>query len=279
MHRVLTGPLRLEKTTVAIADLPEHLHGIKIVQLSDFHYEGWGLSEQLLQEAIATSNLEDPDLVVLTGDYVTQDPAPIRQLVDRLKTLKHRAGIYAVLGNHDIKPPETQVKIIQALTHAGIRVLWNEVAYPFGNGLALVGMADLYSGEFKPAPVLMPIAPKTPRIVLSHNPATAEILRKWRVDLQLSGHTHGGQIVLPIVGPIPTKLKAIRSWVPQLLRPWLPWMQDCYKVYNHWHWCEGFYQVGTNALYVNRGLGTYFPGRFFCPPEVTAIVLESGVSE
>lgn len=263
----------MERVTVAIADLPPHLSGTKIVQLTDFHYEGWGLSEQLLEEAIAASNEADPDLVVLTGDYVTTNPDPIHQLSLRLKHLQNRAGIYAILGNHDLKRPHSKSEIIAALNRAEIRVLWNEVAYPFGSGLALVGMAEIQSGEFKAAPVLMPIDPNIPRIVLSHNPDTAAYLRQWRVDLQMSGHTHGGQIILPQIGPLPARLKGIRRRIPQWLRPWIPYMSNCYRIVDNWHWHQGFHTVGNNQLYVSRGLGTYFPGRFSCPPEVTVITL------
>ena len=79
MHWLLTGPLSVEKLTVAIADLPNSLQGIKLVQLSDFHYDGFRLSEEMLEQAIAATNEAEPDLIVLTGDYVTDDPSPIHQ--------------------------------------------------------------------------------------------------------------------------------------------------------------------------------------------------------
>lgn len=273
MHALFTGSLRVERLKVAIADLPNALEGTKLVQLSDFHYEGWGLSEKLLDEAIAASNDAEPDLVVLTGDYVTLNPDPIHTLVRRFKQLQSRAGIYGVLGNHDIKLRHSKSEIIAALNSIDIPVLWNEVAYPFGSGLALVGMAEIQSGQFNAASALSAIAPNIPRIVLSHNPDTAAYLQQWRVDLQLSGHTHGGQIILPIIGPLPYHLKTIRSLIPPCLRPWIPYMKQCYRVVDRWDWSQGLHQVGNNQLYVNRGLGTYFPGRLFCPPEVTVITL------
>lgn len=276
MHRILTGPLTVENRTIAIADLPASWHGIKLVQLSDFHYDGLRLSEDLLAEAIATSNQLEPDLVVLTGDYVTDDPAPIHQLVLRLKHLQSRAGIYAILGNHDLYYRRSKSEISTALTSVGIRVLWNEIAYPLGSKLALVGLADFWSREFNPAPVLSQIDPKIPRIVLSHNPDSIQNLSAWRVDLQLSGHTHGGQIVLPGMGPVLQwlSLKTFRNTIPTSVRPWLPFLQqDGHKAVHHWEWSEGLHQVGNHQLYINRGLGTYLPGRLFCPPEVTAIQL------
>ncbi len=274
MHWLLTGPLSVEELTVAIADLPVDLQGTRLVQLSDFHYDGLRLSEAMLEQAIAASNEAEPDLVVLTGDYVTDDPSPIHQLVLRLKHLQSRLGVYAILGNHDICYPHSQAEVTKALSSVGIHVLWNQIAYPLGQGLPLVGLADYWSREFKPTPVMSQLGSKTPRIVLSHNPDTAKVLKHWRVDLQLSGHTHGGQIILPGGGPAITLYKTLRRNLPRSIRRWVPFMQkDCAKVVRHWEWAQGFHQVGNNQMYVNRGLGTYLPGRLFCPPEVTVINL------
>lgn len=274
MHKLLTGPLRVEKLTIALCNLPERLEGTKLVQMSDFHYDGFRLSDALLEEAIAASNQQQPDLVLLTGDYVTKDPAPIHSLALRLKQLQSRAGIYAVLGNHDLVYRHSKSEITRAMTRTGIGVLWNEAVYPLGPELALVGLPDFWSREFNPAGVLAQVGAGIPRIVLSHNPDSAQLLRRWRVDLQLSGHTHGGQIVIPGVGPAAGRLKSIRRKIPKPLRRLIPYMSDgCDKVVHHWEWAEGLHQVGANQLYVNRGLGTYLPGRLFCPPEVTAITL------
>jgi uncharacterized protein len=274
MHWLLTGSLSVEKLTVAIADLPPSLVGTKIVQLSDLHYDGVKLSEEMLEQAIAATNEAEPDLIVLTGDYVTDDPTPIHQLVLRLKHLQSRYGIYASLGNHDIHYPHSKAEVTKALTSVDICVLWNEIAYPLGKKLPLVGLADYWSREFDAKSVMKQLDPQIPRIVLSHNPDTAVPLKKWRVDLQLSGHTHGGQFALPGMGPAITWYQDFRRRLPKKMRRWLPFMQaECAKVVRHWEWAQGFHQVGNNQMYVNRGLGTYAPGRFFCPPEVTVITL------
>ncbi len=274
MHSVLSGSLSVEKLTVAIADLPSSLQGTRLVQLSDFHYDGLRLSEQMLEQAIAASNEAEPDLVLLTGDYVTDDPTPIHQLVLRLKHLQSRAGIYAVLGNHDICYPGSKAEITTALTNIGIHVLWNEIAYPLGQSLPLVGLADYWSREFNIKSAMSQLDTETPRIVLSHNPDTAQLLKYWRVDLQLSGHTHGGQVTIPGIGPVVTLYKKIRRSMPKSMRRRVPFMQkDCAKVVRRWEWAQGFHQVGNNQMYVKRGLGTYLPGRLFCPPEVTIITL------
>ncbi|NJL09556.1 MAG: metallophosphoesterase [Calothrix sp. SM1_7_51] len=276
MHWLLTGSLRVDKLTVKIANLPVSLKGLKLVQMSDFHYDGLRLSEELLAQAIDACNEIKPDLIVLTGDYITDDPKPIRQLVQRLKNLESRLGTYAVLGNHDIYYSHSQKEVTEAFTSIGVRVLWNEIVYPFGQEIALVGLADYWSGEFKAASIMNKLDPAIPRIVLSHNPDTAEILKQWRVDLQLSGHTHGGHIVIPGFGPAVKYYKQLLKIVPKKLKCRLPFLRpEFIKVVKNWEWSDGFHQVGKNQLYVNRGLGTYLPGRLFCPPEVTVITLES----
>ncbi|GAB4286381.1 MAG: hypothetical protein Fur0025_18810 [Oscillatoriaceae cyanobacterium] len=137
MYPVLTGSLHVETVTISIPNLPPRLQGTKIVQLSDFHYEGWGLSEELLDRAIAASNKAEPDLVLLTGDYITKYPTHIHQLAAKLKYLQSRAGIYAIFGNHDIKPPQNRDQIADAFTRIGINILWNQIAYPLVNFLFL----------------------------------------------------------------------------------------------------------------------------------------------
>ncbi|MGD1700770.1 metallophosphoesterase [Dapis sp. BLCC M229] len=275
MHRILTGQLQVDRLTLKITGLPNHLQGTKLVHMSDFHYDRKRLSECLLSEAIAITNEVEPDLILLTGDFITDEPAPVDDLVLRLKYLESRAGVYAVLGNHDEEYPGAKHKVIDAFTRIDVPILLNQVVYPLGSGLALVGLEDYWSGNFKPFTVMESISKKVPRIVLSHNPDTAKVLQKWRIDLQLSGHTHGGQIRLPFLGPLPQFREPIRRVIPKFLRPVVPFMAKCHKIVEYWEWSQGLHQVGNNYLYVNRGLGTYFPGRLFCPPEVTVITLET----
>jgi uncharacterized protein len=274
MHKLLSGALKIDRLKVEMIGLPTALDGIKIVQLSDLHFDGLRLSEQLLEEAIDASNQAQPDLVALTGDYVTDDPTPIHDLALRLRRLESRLGSYAVLGNHDIYPAGSKETITSALQLSGIEVLWNQIAYPFGAALPIVGLADFWSREFDPVRVMAQLEAAVPRIVLSHNPDSAVKLQAWRVDLQLSGHTHGGQFVIPGLGPVPTWYQTVRQYVPRALHRWFPYMrEECYRVVRHWEWAQGLHQIGENYLYVNRGLGTYPPGRLFCPPEVTVITL------
>jgi len=279
MHRFLSGRLTTQRLTVEIADLPISLQGKTLVQMSDFHYDGVRLSETMLAQAIAVSNRANPDLVLLTGDYITTTAKPIHRLVERLKQLQSRHGIYAVLGNHDIYHQNAKKEVTDAMTQVGIGVLWNQIAYPLGKELPIVGLADFFSREFDPKIVMEQLNPMTPRIVLSHNPDTAAKLSAWRVDLQLSGHTHGGQIILPGIGSILLLYIHLLHQIPVKVRRKIPFLRQRIPGIRHGEWLQGLHQIGKNQLYVNRGLGTYFPGRLFCPPEVTIITLVRGNGE
>jgi uncharacterized protein len=276
MNRYFVGALSIERLRIPIRGLPTKLDGLKLVQLSDFHFDGVRLAPRLLQEAIAQTNAAKPDLIVLTGDYVTDDPSPIDDLANHLQTLHSKLGIYAVLGNHDLCQAHSRQTIIRAMNRVSIQVLWDEVLYPVGPELALVGLRDYWSPRFNPQPVMAQVPAVVPRIVLSHNPDSAKTLQQWRVDLQLSGHTHGGEIVLPGFGPVVTGIKRIRKRSNRSVQRWLkPLTRNCDKVVQHWDWAQGLHRVGDNLLYVNRGLGTHLPGRLFCPPEVTIIELQA----
>lgn len=274
MYALLTGPLTVERITISLHDLPSALRGTKLVQLSDFHFDGRSLSVALLEAAITQSNAILPDLIVLTGDFITHRTQDIYKLTPYLQQLKSRLGIYAVLGNHDSASHSMQRAVQAALTAVGIVPLWNAIAYPLGEALPLVGLADLRSRECCPAQLIDQLPPTTPRIVLAHNPDTVDLLRSLRADLVLSGHTHGGQVVIPGMDTIPGMLKHASPWLPSWLKNHIPFLSEkCDRVFRHWEWASGLHRVESHQLYVNRGLGTYWPGRLFCPPELTVLTL------
>ncbi len=273
-----TGPLTLERLQISIPDLPLRLRGLRLVQLSDLHFDGIRLSEAMLAQAIATTNAQSPDLICITGDFVTSQPELIHRLAPQLQQLRSTYGTYAVLGNHDLLAKRSRSVITQALENSGITVLWNGIAYPWGEGFALVGLPDFWARDFDPATVLAPLPANLPRLVLSHNPDSAEVLKAWRVDLQLSGHSHGGQLNLPWLGVMPKYFSALYLHMPPQLQRHAGLLQSFTRVMNHWEWARGFHQHpnhlgGQNQLYVNRGLGSYWPGRSFCPPEITVMQL------
>ena len=190
-----------------------------------------------------------PDLLVVTGDMVDFDPAFAPLVARKLAAVAPRDGIFACLGNHDYYAGAD--KVASTLDAAGVRMLVNDgrlVRASDGGGFALLGVDDLWSRRYRrQGPRLdlaLRVAAAAPRILLSHQPMTVD---DWagRVALQLSGHTHGGQI-------------------NPGFRP-----ADLFMRY-----VAGEYRVQGTVLYVNRGFGTVGPpSRVGAPPEVTRIVL------
>lgn len=241
----------LTEVAVRIAALPRALDGYTIVQISDLHV-GTYVGERELDEGFERVRAAKPDLVVVTGDLVDFDPAYAPLAARRLADLAPRDGVFAIVGNHD---DYTGVDVVTgALRAAGVTPLVNDgrvVRAGDGGGFALLGVDDLWSPRYgRGGPrldrALEAVPAALPRILLSHQPRTIDF---WagRVALQLSGHTHGGQIN-PGFRPA------------DLLMPYV----------------AGQYRVGGSVLYVNRGFGTVGPpSRVGAPPEVTRIVLVS----
>ena len=206
-----------------------------------------------LGEGLALVRSARPDLIVVTGDLVDVDAAFAAPVAARLAALPSRDGITAILGNHDYYAGADAVAA--ALRAAGITVLVNEgrrIRAADAGGFALLGVDDLFAmrrGRAGPllGQALATVPSELPRILLSHQPVTVD---DWagEVALQLSGHTHGGQIN-PGFSPAALMMKYV----------------------------AGAYAVGGTTLYVNRGFGTVgAPVRVGAPPEVTRIVLVAG---
>jgi hypothetical protein len=238
----------IERTehVVAVPNLPERLRGLRVVQLSDLHRSRL-TSDWLLREAVSLANAARPDLIVLTGDYVTANPADIEPCAQIVDDLRARLGVFAVLGNHDYFTNGTAVRC--ALMDAGVTVLTNRNLC-LTQGLRIVGIDDDRLGNPDIPAAFAGIPPDAPTLVLLHNPAFAERLAD-RACVVFSGHTHGGQIFLPFLTTY--KLRSIGAK----------------------HYRTGWYTVGKTWLYVNRGLGQVgVPIRFRCPPEVAVFTLE-----
>ena len=250
--------LVLERRTIRIAGLAETFAGLRIAQLSDIHFAEY-TEPFFVERAVREINRLRPNLVLLTGDFVTMAPiekhraekyAPLVAAILGRIECAHR---YAVLGNHDWMVNADAV--IDSLKAVGIPLLRNQ-NLPFerdGARFWIAGLMDALSWESDlnktmPAHALKD---KEPVILMAHEPdILPAVARLNAVDLMLSGHTHGGQVRLPFLPPL---------LLPPLGKRFV----------------EGHFQMGRTQLYVNRGLGAVgLPFRFNCPAELTELTLQ-----
>ncbi len=246
----------LEQVPIRLARLPHTLDGYTIAQLSDVHV-GTFVGDYELSVARTLLARARPDLIVLTGDLVDHDPAYLPQLgraLRRITDLAPRDGVVAILGNHDYYAGAEET--LEVLRRAGVRVLRNDAMSigDAGGRFALLGVDDVwaerngYDGRVDLPAALAAAEPDTARVLLCHNPELFPSAAE-HVDLQLSGHTHGGQVNF-MVHPIDLVL-------------------------SHGY-IAGHYTRGDSQIYVNRGFGTAGPpARVQTPPEVTRIILAS----
>jgi predicted MPP superfamily phosphohydrolase len=239
--------LTLERCVISLPRLPRALHGLRIVQLTDLHHSPFTGSKQLERAIEAANNLQ-PDIVALTGDYVSHEreyAAPCAELVGRLQA---RYGIYAVLGNHD---HWTDAPLVADLFRAeGIRVLINEgLRFELGEAsFWLAGVDDTMVGLEDLPLALAGSRANEMKLLLAHNPVILRRAARAGVDLVLSGHTHGGQVAW----------RSERSASGRPRRRML----------------KGLGRLGSTQIYVSRGLGTVvLPIRYGCPPEISLLEL------
>jgi len=239
----------LERVEIPIKHLKPALEEFTIVQLSDIHLQPF-TKPDLVQKAVEMSNGLRPDLVVLTGDYVWREQEAIFELTPILSRLDARHGVYSVLGNHDLWLDGDVTKT--AFVEAGLPMLVNQgVQITEGNGsFYLAGMDDGWSGQPDLNQTLEESPAGDPIVLLLHEPDLVnETSLDPRISLQLSGHTHGGQVLIPGKPPI---------FTPHLGK----------------EYSQGLFRVNDTWLYTNRGLGVIsVPLRFNCPPEVTLLTL------
>jgi len=245
--------LRVSRVAVVLPHLPAALDGFRIAQLSDLHLEPFTKARDI-EETVARCNALRPDLVALTGDFVTNTARPAGLLAELLSQLHAPSGVFACLGNHDFWSDHGVVE--RALRERGIAVLRNEtrMVQTDRGALAVAGMDSRYVGRANLRSTLSDWKPGQPLVMLMHEPDVADELAASKVEaLQLSGHTHGGQ--LRILGRPPLAFRRAR-WGKKYL--------------------AGCYEVGSVQLYVNRGIGCVgVPLRVMCPPEITEITLRS----
>jgi predicted MPP superfamily phosphohydrolase len=252
------APFKTEYVEVAmpLANLPASFEGFRILQLSDFHTGDVPVA--YLKRVIARVNEMRYDLVVFTGDFVSHSLKHVQEAVDVLAELRRPLAV--VFGNHDYSSTiETwsSSEVAEALTRGlearGIDVLRNRalaIAHDDGR-LHIVGLEDFWSGKFSAEKAFAGIDRNEPIVALSHNADSVFTLRRFGAQWVLAGHTHGGQIRLPILGAMVLPVH--------------------FKQFD-----RGLFDVRGTKLYVSRGVGCRVPVRFRCRPEVTTFVLRRG---
>ncbi|MCC6442833.1 MAG: metallophosphoesterase [Armatimonadetes bacterium] len=263
--------LEVSRYDVPLQHLPFDLDGLKVLQLTDFHLGRYVKPEDICRIMKAAVPLNS-DIVVLTGDYVEYHFDCLEAGLAELDALKPRCGIYAVLGNHDYW--EGAGRVIRALESRNIRVLINDniEAAP---GLWIAGVDDLMAGTPDLAKTFVSLPESRAAILLSHNPKMLP-RAAHRPVLMLSGHTHGGQVGLPLL-PQRTLvalpgLKSLMSWYEGRGARAMGAREEGIGTCEY---IEGWYEDGEALLYVCRGVGTGAPFRLNCPPEITLFTLKA----
>ena len=249
--------IKVETVRLTLPRLSRKFSGLRLAQISDIHMGGW-MNLERLQRVAELITTEKPDLLLITGDFVIGRSAidisdqTAQDLIVVLSGLSKSFPTFAVLGNHDYWTDVETVRRI--LSASGIINLTNTVftLKREDESLHLCGVDDIWEGDVRLDDVMARLTDDSAAILLAHEPDYADTsAATGRFDLQLSGHTHGGQIVLPFIGP-----------------PILPSLGRKYPL--------GLYKVGEMFQYTNRGVGmARLPVRINCPPEITLFVLES----
>jgi predicted MPP superfamily phosphohydrolase len=256
------GRLNLEITQrrIRLPRLPKAFTGFRIAQLSDFHI-GPFMPEDQIRKYVRIANDLKPDLIAVTGDFVTWDPSTQRAVVSALSGLHAPFGIFGCLGNHEAWS-HTEDSITRMLQQVGIRILRAEHVPVSTQGASF----NLIGIDFETRRHMMPgsehfvrtylegveslVARDTANILMSHNPDTFDRAAELGIDLSLAGHTHGGQVALEFVSPEIAPSRLVTPYV------------------------AGWFQKPGGQLYVNRGLGTIgVPMRIGAPPEITVYEL------
>lgn len=242
--------IQVERVQIALPRLPSAFEGMTIAHLSDLHL-GPYVSQEHLVTAVRMTNELKPDAIVLTGDLVNSSWHYIEPCAEIVSKFEAPLGVYAVLGNHDYWVGYLNLTL-SSLRKTGVTLLRNQTV-PLTRGrstLYFVGIDDLWLRLANIQRALQNVPHNACKIALMHEPDFADIAAQAEIDLQLSGHSHGGQVRLPFFGPLI-----------------LPKYGEKYPM--------GFYRVGNfTRLYTTRGIGVLPPGvRFNCPPEITFITL------
>ncbi len=246
---LLSPDPEITETDIWLRRLAAAHDGLSIVQLTDIHHSLFTPLETV-QRAVHLANLLRPDLLALTGDYVTLSPSYIWPVARALGKLRARLGVFAVLGNHDFRVDADE--ITRALREQRIRVLRNSrfALRTRSATLWIIGVDDLWWNADDLPAAMQSIPARDPKILLCHNPLGIRQAAAHGIDFMLSGHTHGGQVRLPVVGSVYGRSKLGERFV------------------------EGWNQLDGTQIYVSRGIGkVLLPVRFGCPPEIACLRL------
>ena len=247
-HRVV-----LERVDIPIWNLPDAFDGYRIAIISDLHYPRWTRRE-FIHKCLALANDFDPDLIALLGDICDRSqsqPSVVPNLTGLFDGVRAKDGIVGVLGNHDHRF-DVERLVREFAKNTPVRLIENTCLRleRAGELLAVGGVGDLWHGTVAPERAFKGVPPYVPRVLLSHNPDLAERMPAGiRVDVQLSGHTHGGQVCLP---------SGCALHVPS-------------RYGNKFR--AGLVQGKRNRVYISRGVASSHHVRFCCPPEVSGITL------
>ena len=255
VRKVEPEDVEIVPVSLVLPRLDAVFEGYRIAQISDIHADGWMTPGRVLS-LVNLVNAEAPDLVAITGDFATYSRfrSLIRhasRLIAPLRRLQATDGVVAVLGNHDHKTDARTVR--RVLAASGVIELHNAALTlrRGGESLYLCGVDDLKEGTPRLDRALEGLSEEGAAVLLAHEPDFAdESAATGRFDLQLSGHSHGGQVGVPL-----------------LRYPFLPKLSRQYPT--------GLYRVGDMFLYTNRGLGAHPRFRFNCRPEITVFTLRS----
>lgn len=243
--------LDLSERAIDVPRLPDALDGFSIVHLSDLHFTG-RVGKAYFREVVRLANQAEPDLIALTGDLV-DDARCLDWIPDTLGQLTARYGVYFILGNHDVWCGCGQVR--EALVRSGLVDLGGRWVSIEARGESIV-LAGNELPWIAPAADLRTCTARTPgggppRIVLSHSPDQLPWAQAHDADLLLAGHTHGGQIRLPLLGPLLTpSQRGVR-------------------------YASGIFYAPPTIMHVTRGVSGEFPVRLNCPPEMAHLVLRA----
>jgi predicted MPP superfamily phosphohydrolase len=236
--------------TLALPRLPRRLDGLTLVQISDLHAGDYADAAKL-RRFVAMTNALQADVAVVTGDMFQSTAEEAQVCARELSALRAPLGVFAIMGNHERRLPPEEGE--EPFRRAGLTVLANaahQVAVD-GASLWMVGIDDVTMRRSDMAQALDGVPEAACKVLLVHEPDFADRAAQHPIDLQLSGHTHGGQIRLPGIGPL-----------------LLPVLGRKYPM--------GLYHVRDTWVYTNRGLGVNRPPmRLNCRPEITLFTLRS----